>query len=121
MIEEILAVILLIYVILNGLKQLSEEKLDKLVYHSKVTRVVAQIISMVGSLTVVFGLMMFVSISVLSLIQSGLFEQTIINNEWDKPLLMFLTVIGAMAIVVMPLWLRLPIYGNKKSSHFGRK
>ncbi len=114
MIEQVFAVGLLAYVLLIALKLFSKEKFDKIVYHSKVTRIVAQIISGVGGLTIFLGLMMFISVSVLSLVQSGLFTQTIVNNEWDKPVLLFLTGIGAMVIVLLPfvMWVRLPFYGE---------
>ncbi len=120
MIEEILAFILLVYMILYGLKiNMSKEKFDKIVYHSKATKIIAQIISMIASATIVMGLMMFNSVAILTILELGLLEQIIINNGWDTPFFMFLTFIGALTIIMLPfmLWSFLPFYGNKKLSH----
>ncbi len=118
MIEEILAFVLLLYVILYFLKQHSSERFDKIVYHSNSTRIMAMGISLVGSGLIVLGVMMFSSIIILSITESGLFTQTIINNEWDTPILMLLTLIGALAVIFAPfmLWSFMPFYGVKELS-----
>ena len=120
MIAEIAAIGLLGYILLWALEQfMSEEKFDKLVYHSKATRIIAQIINIIGSLTIVIGLSLFISIAILALMKSGLYTKIILEQGWDKiPAFLFLTAIGAFTMAVLPFGIFhfLPDYGDKPLS-----
>lgn len=120
MVEEFLAIVLLGYTLLFTVKQfLSEEKFDKIIYHSKVTKITAQAISLVAIGTIAVSLYFFVSLVVLSFIQSGAFKVVLVNNSWDnRPFLMFLSALGGMGLSVLPLGIVyfLPAFGSKKKT-----
>lgn len=116
MIELVLAIGLLSYAIINLMElTLSEKTFNKIIYHSKATQITAQIISIIGVLTIAFGTMVFVAVVVLSVIKSGFFQKTLIELDF-KPVMLFLTVIGSLTIIWFPLFFanKLPGFGGKR-------
>jgi len=117
-IEVILAIGLLGYIILFCMKiGLSKERFEKIIHYSKVTEIIAQIISMIGAGTIILGLMAFISVAVLCLIKSTLWTETLLALEFEKkPIMLFLIVIGAMVITCFPVFLFkfFPYFGEKQ-------
>lgn len=117
MISEILALNLLGYSLLYALYSSSKKRFKQIVGYSKITEIIAIIISMIAILTIIFGFMTFISVLVLTITNSNAFTQTMIDLEFEEtPVMMFLTLIGAIALIYGPFFTigLFPIYGRTK-------